>query len=397
MIYSFGSNGRGPGDGYNPQSSLTEDGHGNLYGTTYYGGAYAGGTVYELSPPAHPGSAWTETVLYSFQQPYGLCPTSGVVSDGSGNLYGTTSGGGPTGLGVVYELSPPAIAGGPWVESVIYNFAYNGSDTTGEGGGGVVFVKGNLYVVTQYGGNGNGSVLELRPPSTSSDSWLVREIFAFSGDVGGTLPLALGGALIADSSGDLYGTALGGVTGSSGLVFELSPPSTQGGVWAETVLYDFDVSLFAPLVFDKSGNLYGTAAPYVGQGISMVFELSPPSPPGGPWTENTLFTFTASNEQAGYNPYGGLVLDKAGNLYGTTTAGGKSSNCGTQGCGTVFELSPSGSLPWTERILHSFSGHLTDGVAPAANLTMDSAGRLFGITLSGGAYLYGGSAFEVVP
>lgn len=154
LIHSFGENGLGTGDGSLLYSGLTPDSHGNLFGVTYYGGAYGAGTAFELSPPAQGQTAWTETVIHSFQ-PFatadGSFPTAGVTFDKSGNLYGTTSAGGASYLGAVYELSPPASSGTPWTEALVYSFAPHGSGTTGKGGGGATFVHGNLYVLTAQG------------------------------------------------------------------------------------------------------------------------------------------------------------------------------------------------------------------------------------------------------
>jgi hypothetical protein len=224
----------------------------------------------------------------------------------------------------------------------------------------------------------------------------VKEIFVFSGGNNGFLPLSGGGALVGDAAGNLYGTALSG-TGASGIVFELSP-QLGSSVWSETVLFAEDnASLFAPMVFDHSGNLYTTSAPFSGLGSGSAFELSPPASPGQPWTQTILYTFTSSKAQSGYNPYGGLVFDKAGNLYGTTAAGGTSNQCGKTRCGTVFELSTLGGNMWSQSTLHSFKGQPTDGIAPETTLMIDPAGHLYGVTFSGGAFGTGGSAFEVIP
>jgi uncharacterized repeat protein (TIGR03803 family) len=390
-LYSFGVNGISGGDGDYPVSNLIRDSEGNLYGTTEYGGTYGLGTVFELSPPAQKGGAWTETILHSFQGDHadGSTPIAGVAFDRFGNLYGATN-------IAIYQLVPPATAGALWSESVIYTFQTIGSGTTGLNGAGVAFIKNNLYVVTLNGGDGNGNVLELKPPLVSGDPWRVAEIFVFSGGENGSMPLWGGGALVADPAGNLYGTAMGSEE-APGLVFELSPPFNNIGFWRETVLYSFDLASGAPLTFDKTGNLYGTAAPLTGSG-GEVFELSPAGP-GGPWSETTLYSFSELRD--GFNPYGGLIFDKAGNLYGTTSAGGSSSHCAKNGCGSVFELSPSDSGPeWTETILHSFAGPPNDGLAPFTSPTMDSAGRIFGMTVSGGAFDnsgFGGTVFEITP
>jgi uncharacterized repeat protein (TIGR03803 family) len=418
LLHSFGANGDGVGDGDLVVSSLTPDGHGNLFGVTYYGGTYAAGTVFELSPPAQGQTAWTETIIHSFQ-PFvttdGSFPTAGVTFDRSGNLYGTTGAGGTSHLGVVYELSPPAQSGDTWTEQIIYNFAYydHGTATTGTNPGGVAFVKGNLYVSTKTGGpeneegdpfDGNGNVLEIKPPAQAGGAWLVKQIFDFSGGSGGggsggAGPMPGGGALIADSAGNLYGTAIGTSANSEPyvIVFELSPPSSGNEEWTETVIgaSQYGNSTSGSLVFDKSGNLYGTIymPPYGYSGT--VFKLLLPAFSGQAWTWLTLYTFDSSSPQNGWFPYAGVVLDQAGNLYGATNSGGTSTACGNDGCGTVFELSPTFFTPWTETVLYNFSGSPRDGDRPTYAPTLGGNGHIYG-TAGGGAYS-GGAAFEVVP
>jgi uncharacterized repeat protein (TIGR03803 family) len=391
LLHSFG----GPGDGSSLHPWLTSDGHGNIFGTTYLGGEYGYGTAFELSPPAGGLGIWTETIIYSFNSCTNGCdPSASVAVDKSGNVYGTALGG-SSGLGVVYELSPPAAPGGEWNESVLYNFVSHGGGTTGKNPGGVSLVRGNLYVTTQYGGplGSYGNVLELKPPTQPGGAWLAKQIFAFSGGSSGTEPLYQGGALIADAAGNLYGTA---ASATGVLVFELSPPSSGNGAWTEAVLYSLGNSFSAiePLVIDKGGNLYGTSVTANGA-IGTAFKLQPPASPGQPWTALTLYTFSSGSPQNGYAPYGSLVLDKSGNLYGTTAGGGTSDAC-SNGCGAVFELSPTFFLPWTETVIYSFTDNLRDGEGPIGSLTIDPAGHLYGVTVKGGTY-NGGTVFEVVP
>jgi hypothetical protein len=207
--------------------------------------------------------------------------------------------------------------------------------------------------------------------------------------------------LITDGT-NFYGTTSENPPNFNGLVFELSPPASGSGAWTETVLYTFTGGKdgsgpSAGLVRDAKGNLYGTATyggpgnAACGSGCGTVFELSPPSQPGGTWTETTIYQFKASLD--GANPESGLILDQAGNLYGTTMLGGSSQEC----CGTAFELSPpqqpDGS--WTETVLHDFKGG-TDGEILWAGLYRDAAGNLYGTTLNGGAN-NDGIAFQLVP
>jgi len=228
-----------------------------------------------------------------------------------------------------------------------------------------------------------------------------KVIYLFKGAADSGEPYA---GLLADSSGNLYGTTSGNAM-DCGTVFELSPPAAGSGVWTQSVLYAFNCygnntgSPWASLVMDTKGNLYGTTFSYNG---GTAFELSPPATQGGAWTHTVLHTFNGGSADGG-GPYASLTLDVAGNLYGTTQIGGHTNpGCPSGGCGVVFELSPpsvSGGS-WTETILHLFSGK--DGRVPAAGVTIGKGGALFGTTFYGGASFsqadYGfGSVFRLLP
>lgn len=214
----------------------------------------------------------------------------------------------------------------------------------------------------------------------------VKVIHNFTGGSDGNSPIWYG-SLILDSKGNLYGTTAGGANstcgGICGTVFELSP--SKAG-WKKTTLYEFTGSPDGAqpdsgLVFDRAGNLYGTTVQGGSSGCGTVFELSPAS--GGGWTESVLQSFIGSG---GCAPVAGVILDKAGNLYGTTLGGGANSS------GTVFELTDTAGV-WTETVLHSF-GDASDGQNSYAALAMDKAGNLYGTTLYGGAYSFG-TVFEL--
>jgi len=413
VLHSFGHG----TDGQYPYAGLISDAAGNLYGTTVSGGTYGDGMVFELSPAE--GGGWTEQVLYSFcaqtNCPDGDSPYASLIFDDAGNLYGTTAGGGnytaycPTsGCGTVFKLSP---AEGGWTETVLYSFGANGQYDGAWPEAGLIFDSaGNLYGTTVLGGTGSacggpyacGTVFELTP--TAGGGWTEQVLHSFGNGTDGQYAYS---GLIFDASGNLYGTTSTGGTDGNGTVFELTP--TAGGGWTGTVLYSFCSQIgcadgsgpTAGLIFDAAGNLYGTTI-YGGTYISCYNDYNgcgtvfelTPTA-GGDWTEQVLHNF--GNGTDGYWLYGGLILDAAGNLYGTTADGGNGSYCQFQQqfCGTVFELTPTAGGGWTEQVLHNF-GNGTDGDAPAASLIFDAAGNLYGTTYEGGAQ-DNGTVFELTP
>jgi uncharacterized repeat protein (TIGR03803 family) len=339
--------------------NLAIDKNGNIFGTTLYGGIvntqtcpYGCGLVFELSPPAELGGAWTETVVYEF--PLGLRgPTVprpvGLTVGPDGILYGATQNGGNyPGNGTIFQLSPPAQAGGAWTHEVLYEFQ-GGSDGIGPTGSFLIDKNHNLYGTTKEGGFVStncspvtcGTVFELSPPAVAGGSWTKATLFEFQGfPTDGYFPTA---GLIADKAGNLYGsTYFGGAenTCDCGTVFQLAPPSQSGGAWTETVLHTFANSPDGvnplSLTSDPAGNLYG-ATYYGGSAFGgIVFELSPPAQSGGAWTETILNTFVGSN---GLNAESKLVY-KSGALYGATQFGGpRVQGCGN-GCGVIYEVRP---------------------------------------------------------
>lgn len=337
-LYSFG--GVLDASGSSPQAPLVRDATGNLYGTTLYGGSYSfegdfgWGTVFELSPMADGG--WTETVLHSFNFDGvdGVSPESSLAIDGVGNLYGTTYGGGAHEYGTVFELSP--MAGGGWSEAILHSFNNPGD--------GYAAVAG----------------------------------------------------LVLDSAGNLYGTTVEGGWYNSGTVFELSPGA--GGLWTEKILHHFGSSNtdgggpFGGVTLD-AGNLYGTTTGGGAYNAGTVYEIIRKT-----GTEKVLHSFNNSGE--GHYPVAGVILDGAGNVYGTTSAGGQTQHCGVQRCpspaGTVFELTPNKSGNWSVKVLHTFLGNGGDGTIPDAGLVFDAAGNLYGTTSAGGSNGYG-TVFELTP
>lgn len=378
---------------------LLADSQGNLYGTTYFGGSFSSGTVFELSPPTTSGASWTETLLHTFAggTTDGTNPGGRLVTDSSGNLYGATYSGGPKGYGTVYQLVPPSSVGGAWTENVLHQFS--GPDGLNPASGLLIDAAGNLYGSTENGGtcNTSGIVFELSPPSVSGAAWTETILHNFNGGchghVDGSVPI--GDLTFTKSGAILGGTFWGGTTGI-GTIFQLNPPQSGHTQWEEKVLYSFlgTTDGYHPLggvIADHAGNLYGTtqdggtsSACPTSQGCGVVFELSPPTAPGNPWTENTLYTFTGGNDGAA--PSTPLIFDDGGNLFGTATEGGIGTCNGLQvtgGCGSIFELSPPSSpgAPWTETTLHTFTGTNPDEGLPDSGLILGKSGKLYGTTV----------------
>jgi uncharacterized repeat protein (TIGR03803 family) len=374
--------------GTHPAAGLVEDRSGNLYGTALQGGVYGDGVVYELSPPPKGEKTWTQVVLLSFDKADGQYPSAGLTLDHAGNLYGVTRQGGGHVAGAVFELSPPAAGQTAWTDKTLYAFRADiGASPEGTL---IVDRAGNLYGTTSSGGRGRdnaGGVFELSPPKAGQTAWSEKTILSFD-ETNGYEPTA---GMIADSAGNLYGTTRGGGANHDGEVFELSPPARGQKGWTETLLFSFSPATGeipgAPLITDSSGNLYGTTVEGGANGDGVVYELSPPATGQTTWTESVLLSFAASNDDVS-TP--GLVADDAGNLYGTTPAGGANND------GQVFELSPpaQGETSWTTAVLFSFSQQY--GQTPEAGLMVDRAGNLYGTAYYGGASGEG-VAFRVKP
>ena len=331
ILYNFKG---GSVDGSGSHANLVFDSAGNLYGTTVGGGLTAKGCgsgcgiVFKLSPSAD-GGEWTETILHEFTggSDGGVC-YSGVIMDSAGNLYGTNIVGGVDGVGTAYELSPTS--NGDWQETVLHSFAGGSTDGATPYNPLTFDAAGNLYGTTSTGGAHNlGTVFRLT--SQRSGSWKEQILHSFSGGHDGAMPFA---GVILDQSGNLYGTTQGGGTAGVGVAYEL----TAAGNWKETILHEFlgleaaDGANPNGLVFDQSGNLYGTT---VGGGKfnpGTIFRLSRH---GSEWKETVLYSFTAGND--GAYPSAAPTLDSAGNLYGTTLWGGPAGD--TVG-GVAFELVP---------------------------------------------------------
>jgi len=385
-------------DGYDPTTSLIFDPAGNLYGTTYFGGTPGGcpasdgcGIVFELTPVA--GGGWTEKVLHAFKDngKDGYYPNGALTRDGAGNLYGTTFQGGSHNDGTVFELVPGA--GGIWKEMILHNFNVSGNDGYEPVGALVLDAAGNLYGTTDRGGSHQqGTVFELT--HLAGGGWSEKILHNFNANAtDGYYPQGV----IFDSAGNLYGTTFAGGAYGVGTAFMLK--HATGGGWTEKNLHNFANTPdgdypHAGLVFDSAGNLYGTTGGGGAYSEGTVFELTLTT--GGNWMETVLYSFSSNinGTNDGALPSDTLVLDAAGNLYGTTDVGGASNN------GTVFRLSPASGGTWTEDILYSFGG-IPDGDYPAVGLIFDPVGNLYGTTSAGGAHsnggLVGGTVFELTP
>jgi hypothetical protein len=403
-LYSFtGAN--GDGEYPFPEGQMIFDGSGNLYGTTAGGGTNYNGTVFQLVPPKS-GGAWTENVLYRFQGGAdGRQPSTSVVFDQAGNLYGATQFGGGTacggGCGTIFELSPPSQPGGQWTHTVLWTFQ---GSFDGQYPGDVLFgSNGSLYGTTSSGGTpgvlchsnyrikfGCGTLFELTPPSKTGGTWTKTVLYTwpqFKGD--GTGP---GSEFTFDSQGNIYGFTAGGTSGY-GTAYKLSPPSGKGS-WTETVLHDFtggsDGGYPAGTVtLGPNGVLYGVGSySGVANASGVVFELSES---GGVWSETVLYTFPGYKGDA-TTPFATMSIDPSGNLYGTSVGGG--SNACYLGCGTIFKLSPpSGGGRWAESVLFDLGN---SGQNPNSALVQYHNGLLFGNTTYLGADDVG-SIFTLVP
>jgi uncharacterized repeat protein (TIGR03803 family) len=357
--------------------SLILDPSGNLYGTAT-GSFGTNGEVYELIPGA---GGWTETVIYNFgNPPDGQAPEGGVVRDAAGNLYGSTSRGGTSGRGTIYELT---YASGSWTETVLYSFT-GGTDGASPEGSLTLDQAGNLYGTTTYGGGSNaGVVFKL---THNSSGWTESVLYSFTGSNDGGEPMS---GVIFDPAGNLYGTATQVGTLDSGVVFKLTPGL---GAWTETVLYAFTLGNdggdpIAPLTRANSGILYGAANAGGSGQAGVVYQLQPSASAipslGGAWVESVLYSFSGGNDGSGANT--GVVFNTAGDLNGTTSFGG------ADNFGVVYQLTPSDN-GWTENVLYSFTDG-ADGGFPESTLAIDGSGNLYGTTVAGGVGC--GVAYEI--
>jgi uncharacterized repeat protein (TIGR03803 family) len=300
----------------------------------------------------------------------GADPLNGLVRDASGNLYGTSSAGGLSNNGVVYKLSAANYL------TVVHKFK-GGKDGSNPQGLLLLDVAGNIYGTSSGGGtHGAGTVFKITGITETV-------LYSFVGQADGANPVA---GLIADAAGNLYGTTTAGGSTGNGTVFKLSPPTKLNPKWTEQVLCSFaggtDGSTpVGAVALDASGNLYGTTSAGGYYGFGTVFQLTP----GITWTENTLHNF--QNGADGGVPYAGLIADKSGNFYGAATEGG------TNGGGTIFELTPSNGV-WNFAVIYSVPGWGISG--SFRNVVLDGSGNLYATTHCDGDY-NSGTIYELTP
>lgn len=349
-------------DGFYPNGGLLFDGMGNLYGTTQgLGGGncrkadFACGTIFKLAPNGN------ETTLFAFAAGVNAYPRAGLIADAQGNFYGTTFGtGGPTSLdGTAFRLKK---------QKTVKRLHIFRGNRVQPGDGAfpaaslVMDSQGNLFGTTSSGGSGFGTVFEV---SSGGVETIVHTFAATDG------ANAYGG-LIFDDHGNLYGTTVNGGATGDGTVFKITPTG------AVTVLHSFigaDGQFpLGTLVQDKSGNFYGVTEGGGIFGLGTVFKIDASG------EETVLYNFSGVPD--GNFPFGGLVVDAQGDLYGSTADGGHVTASCSGGCGTVFKLTPAGK----ETILYNFcsQANCTDGYHPTGNLTFDAQGNLYGATLYGG-------------
>jgi uncharacterized repeat protein (TIGR03803 family) len=382
------------GDGANPSSnSLISDGKGNLFGATLNGGSPnctgGCGVVFELSPNGSGG--YNETILHGFAGTNGdgAYPPGGLVFDAQGNLYGATSEGGANGTGTIYELSPNS--GGGWSETVLYSFgAANSGDANLPQNGPIIDGAGNLYGAAGGGVNGGycidrcGTVFELSP---SSGGWTETILHRFRGSGGRYNGDGAGpNGLAFDDVGNLYGSTF---TGSNqrqnwGTVFKLKHTKTG---WVESVLYSFTpvngTRPYGNVVVNKAGDVFGTCNSGGINDAGTAWELVRS---GTTFTLQVLYSFSYSG--GGALP-GGITMNKVGNILGAAAGNGSA------GTATFYKLIKSGNT-WSEKVLHTFSGGSDGGEPSLGPPLLDASGNIFGLAVTGGTF-GDGVAFELTP
>ncbi|HXM44598.1 MAG TPA: choice-of-anchor tandem repeat GloVer-containing protein, partial [Bryobacteraceae bacterium] len=362
---------------------------GELYGVTGKGGRWNYGTVYELVPPSSSGGAWKEVVLHSFNGEDGAYPNWGLTMGPSGTLYGVA--GYPGASGAAFRLDPPTGTSADWTYAVICKF----TETDGEPYSPLVFgpppgYSQSLFGITADGG-GSGIVYELAPPAVAGGAWTQTTLYTFlGGSSSGSFPV---GSLVVGTAGKLIGVAsTGGYSGECcGVVYSLTPPAALGAPWTEQTIHTFNgVDGNYPqagLVRGPGGVLFGTTFGGGAGAAGTVFALLPPVTPGAPMTETILYAFTGTTGN-GFSP-NSLALAANGVLYGTTEYGGPDYG------GTVFELAPPASpgAGWTQTTLYYYN--VGPGFEYGQRLAVAPDGTVYG-TAPGGTNDVG-MVFAITP
>jgi len=378
-------------DGAGVFSGVALNSKGNLYGATTGGGAYGEGTVFELASGSD--GQWREAILHNFCRP-DHCDDGGLVwdtpaLDSKGNLYDVSSAG-------IFQMTPGTRG---WSFRLIHGFGAESALPPDEPGLSDLLLDaaGNLYGTFGVGKNYYGAVGELSP---GTHGWEEKNLFDFCLHprngvcLSGSDP---GYRLAWDTTGNLYGVTLEGGLNTSGVVYRLE--HTTGG-WKERVLHNFRSSAsdgyypYTGPIVDRIGNVYGTTQEGGGgggcHGEGCGAVYKLSRGADGRWVETILYNFPTLKDGAG--PSGTLAMDPAGNLYGV--AGGGIGPCGGGGCGVVYKMTPDSNGKWTYTVLHRFIG--TDGALPVAGPTLDDKGKVYGTTTTGGPSGYG-VVFEIMP
>jgi len=352
-------------DGNSPRAALVLGSNGTAYGDTLFGGISNNGTVYQLVPEAGT-EKWSESVIYSFAgAPDGVNPAGSLVAGTGGVLYGTTIAGGSANAGTVFQLTPPAVAGEAWTETILYSFL-GAPDGAAPHAGLVLGASGVLYGTTAYGGDingtctsGCGTVFSLTPPAAAG-AWTETVLHAFEGSAGAN-PFA---SLTARPAGGFYGTTVNGGASGFGEVFYLAATG------ATKLIYSFSGGVdgsnpYAPVILAPNGTLYGAARNGGSPGMGTLFSLT------GSGEITVLHSFVGATD--GANPIAGLLLaSNNATLYGAASLGG------ADGDGTLFSLNVK-SPTTTFEVLHTFDGAM-DSANPLATPILALSGALLGTT-----------------
>jgi uncharacterized repeat protein (TIGR03803 family) len=320
ILYSFTGN----ADGGFPEGGLIADASGNFYGTTTSDGTGHNGVVFELSPPAPGKTAWTQTTLYTFKGGKdGGIPQAALTLDTKGALYGTTYAGGNSSAndGVVFKLIPPSKGKTAWTENVLWTFS-GGNDGSEPTSSLILDAAGNVYGTTTGGGTGVvGTVFELTPPGAGGHAWTETVLYNFTGNADGGEPY---GNMLFGQDGNLYGTSAAYGDNNNGTIFRLVAPASQGGAWNFGLLHAFSGKRDGQtprdgLIQGSDGTLYGTTAGFDGYG--NVFSLKPD---GSAYF--VIYTVPGlPQDYTGAGPWRTVSMDASGALWGATLADGKNS------------------------------------------------------------------------